>query len=250
MYTPASTCAVCPTRPPGACVLCVLELPVSPCDLCASSNNPPPFHRRLISTCLPTRLPPTYTAAITARTAPRPSTYPTARPASPCLWLCRRRHPVRQHLARPTRNASYTTARQPIGEQLLVVIVARGEYEGPALSLCVWALWSLSAAAIKRRLGLRFFEKLPKRSASIFRYCGCAQSFSRSPSCLLPAANDLFFSLPRSAQNWPCKASKVRSKVEPAGLYVPDTLIAIPIHPSISPASAVRDSTLLRSKAL
>lgn len=100
----------------------------------------------------------------------------------PCLCLYRRRFPVRQLSRRPTRNASHTTARELIGEQHLVVRVARGEYEGLALSLCIWALGGFSCRSA-RRLGLRFFEKLPKRSASILRYCGCAQR--GVPLCIL-----------------------------------------------------------------
>lgn len=71
------------------CVLCALSLAVSPCDLCASSRSTPSS----FATGLPTRLAHAPEPATTARTAPRPSTYPTARPAFPCLCLCRRHAP-------------------------------------------------------------------------------------------------------------------------------------------------------------
>lgn len=47
---------------------------------------------------------------------------------------------MRPHGGGCTRNASHPPAREPIGEQHSIVIVARGEYEGPALSLCVQTL--------------------------------------------------------------------------------------------------------------
>lgn len=163
------------------------------------------------------------------------------------------RSPVRQHRQRPTRNASYTSVRKPIGEKHLVVIVVCGEYEGPALSLCVWAFWRLQLPFLRHALVWLFLREAPETIGFYIAVLRLRTEAFPVPYILgrhLQQTNFLCES-ERKLHHWlPELLPEGEDPPSGAILYVP-RYQSSPLNPSILPyLPGQRDSTLLRSRAL
>lgn len=227
---PARTLCLYPVRGLGPCEA------YAPCAPVAAPRS--------IATATTTTKAPAQTI-ITARTAPRRSTYPTGRPASPGLWPCCRRFPVRQHGRGITRNASYTPARESIGEQQSVVIVARGEYEGPALSLCVWALWELQLPHCNNTSWSEVLREAPETIAP-----DIADLRMRTDGVplwtLAPLPQETLLSTKRET-NWEARLVTILQDVDGRIRIRTDSN---PLVRPESSARATRDRTLLRKQVL
>lgn len=140
-------------------------------------------------------------------------------------WPRLRQLPVRQYGGgRITRNASQPPARESIGEQHSVVIVARGEYEGPALSLCVWALWGFSCHTATLLLGAsEVLREAPETIAP--QYFGPADAHRQSPARYLGSLPlETILSIKRET-HWEARLLMTLQDVDGRSLYVQITII-------------------------
>lgn len=159
---------------------------------------------------------------------------------------------MRQHRQRPTRNASYTIVRKPIGEKHLVVIVVCGEYEGPALSLCVWAFWGLQLPFLRHALVWFFLREAPETIGFYIAVLRLRTEAFPVPYILgkhLQQTNLL-----KARRNYiiGCLSCCQTARIHQGRYTIRTGYQSSPLNPSILPhlPGKQRDSTLLRSRAL